>query len=273
MKETLSIRSFLPGDAEALCRIFTDTYDAYNGFMPKDPTAWERSFTGHPEIGPGRVLVAEEDGRIRGYAAYGCRTHLFFRDDRLDSTIYDLCADQGPGARAVARTLLAEALRRGRAEGLHRFNIDIPTGNRPVYKALLDCGFTFALEPMVIGLYPLDFQNYLEEAVARAAKKMRRARPVEFRLSYGSWGRTRPGLRGRSLVCAFHEGADRRAPILIECDAQCLMDMMMRHETVWRKLYRKELKVRPLSGLIYAVRLLSNMRHEREWHMPSIDWR
>lgn len=110
---------------------------------------------GHP------VIVAEIDGRVAGYAAYGqWREKLGYRFT-VENSVYVAEEFQ---RRGVARALMVELIRLARAAGMHTMIAGIEAGNTASIELHRQLGFE---EPVVIREAGTKFGAWLDLAFLR----------------------------------------------------------------------------------------------------------
>jgi phosphinothricin acetyltransferase len=135
------VRAGREGDLEELTRI-------YNHYVVHTPitfdvapfTAAQRRpwLTAHPEHGPHRLLVAEEDGLLLGYATSSPFRAKPAYATSVETTVYLAPEQTGRGVGGALYAALFEVLR---AEGVHRALAGVALPNEASRRLHLRCGF------------------------------------------------------------------------------------------------------------------------------------
>lgn len=115
---TVTIRPAIEADLETITRIYNDagvgttaSYDLEPVTVDERRAWWERhTASNHP------VLVAEADGQVLGFAAYGTFRDKAGYDQTVEHSVY--VAD-GARALGVGRMLMLALIDRARGDGIH----------------------------------------------------------------------------------------------------------------------------------------------------------
>ncbi len=135
------VRAGGEGDLAAVTRIYNHyvvetsiTFDV-ELFTVEQRRPW---LAAHPAEGPHRLLVAEEDGRVLGYATSSPFRVKPAYATSVETTVYLAPEDTGRG---VGGRLYAELFEVLRAEGIHRALAGVALPNEASRRLHLRCGF------------------------------------------------------------------------------------------------------------------------------------
>ncbi|MDQ3627268.1 MAG: GNAT family N-acetyltransferase [Actinomycetota bacterium] len=124
----VTVRPYRPGEEPRVHRIIED---AFNEWPNRDPTSfgdWASTVLGRPGFAPWHLLVAEEDGDILGACFLGVSGDNVW--------VNQLAVRRDQRHRGLARALLVEAFRSGRAHGARtaELSTDSRTGALGLYE-------------------------------------------------------------------------------------------------------------------------------------------
>jgi ribosomal protein S18 acetylase RimI-like enzyme len=125
------IRRYVPGDREALLGLASELTVGVAAWRPAEGvSAAARGWVEEAAAGADRtdrtLLVAEYDGRVRGFLGVSERTHF---SGQREAYIGELVVDPAARRRGIARALLTEARRWAAGQGLPRLTLETGCAN------------------------------------------------------------------------------------------------------------------------------------------------
>lgn len=135
------IRPGHEGDLEALTRIYNHYIERTSTTFDVQPFTTEQRrpwLTAHPDQGPYRLLVAEDEGRVLGYATSSPFRPKAAYSTSVETTVYLAPEHTGRGLGSRLYTALLETLR---TENVHLAVAGVAMPNEASQRLHLRCGF------------------------------------------------------------------------------------------------------------------------------------
>ncbi len=189
-----AIRSYRPGDEEALARLFNSYFAGFFGHTPVTGESWRRQYRRQGWTGPSVeadkdcVRLAEREGRLVGYAVTDYEP-IWMSGGAL---IQELCLVEEADAREVAETLIEDAEQRAKDRGKSFVATQFGEDDGLAAEAAAACGFDEGANPdQVFMVVVTDLSKALVEIAGELSRRLQESR-------FGAWcGTVRVSSGGR----------------------------------------------------------------------------
>lgn len=264
-EQKYSVRTFEDGDEVAIVKLFEKAYMNYGGFTIKTPECWRWCCLQRPGVEKEGILLAldKESNKIVGYVVAG-----------KSGNLWELSCDPENDRKAIVKFLLCEATAYLESVGASSVNFTAPQSDPIIKQVCKECGFAASPPPkmflsvlnpqMIVNLQASDIANKLRAKFDEAI--LLRIKDAPF------WINDTISIHINRDGVTVEDAPRARTTIQLQIDYITFSSMLFGNISPFGAFIRSRLKIRPLSKISTALKLLSYLQIGAEWSFPLSDY-